>query len=91
MHQVRVPPNVVVHGGQLDQLAQQGDLACRAEVLVADDGFGDGFGLGLRGGGIFRGRVLEEAQGEDAAVKLEGELCGAEVLVRGADIVEEAG
>lgn len=49
MDQPRVAPHIVVDGRQLDQLAEKGDGARLAQVLVADDGLGDRFGLGLRG------------------------------------------
>lgn len=45
MHQVPEFSQVIVNGRQLDQLAEKGDVARRSEVLVADDGFGYGFGL----------------------------------------------
>ena len=48
VHQVRHLAHVIVHRRELDQLAQKGDGADGALVLVADDGLGDGFGLRLR-------------------------------------------
>lgn len=48
VHQIRPFTHIVIHGSQLDQLPQKGDGADGALVLVADDGLGDGFGLGLR-------------------------------------------
>ena len=98
VHQIGARAQVVVHGGQLDQLAQEGDGAARAEVLVPDDGFADGFCLGLGGGGNSfcccwgcRGCSGEQGEGGDGAVEIEGEVGGGEEGGGGADVVEEAG
>lgn len=50
--------------------------------------YGLGYGLGLRGGAAELGAY--KVEGEEAAVKFEGEACGAEVGVRRANVVEEA-
>jgi hypothetical protein len=71
MHQVRPRAQVVIHGRQLQHLAQQGDGPLLAQVLVADDGFADGFGLRLRGRSVLRG--LEQVERDDGAGELEGE------------------
>lgn len=55
---------------------------------MADDGFGDGFGL--RDGGSVGG-FREEVEGEVAALELEAEEGRGHVVGRGADVVQEAG
>lgn len=88
VHQVRPRPEVVVHGRQLDELAQEGDGALLAQVLVADDGLANG--LGLRGRGAV-GRGGEEVEGGDGAVEFEGQEGACEEGWGGADVVEEGG
>ena len=53
---------------------------------MTDNGLDDSVVLGLR-----RGEGGEEGGGHESAVELEGEECGVEVVLRGADVVEEAG
>ncbi len=72
VHQVRARPHVVVDGRQLQQLAQEGDGAGLAQVLVADDGLADGLGL-RRGRG--EGCRREQVQRRDGAAELEGQPC----------------
>lgn len=87
MHQPRVAAHVIIDGGQLDELAEESQRARRAEVLVPDDGLGDGLGLALR-----RAELLaDEVERQKAAVELEGELRRAEVGGCGADVVQEGG
>ncbi len=86
VYQLGHQAHVVVDGSELDQLAQEGDGADGAEVLVADDGLADGFRLRLR-----RAEVLaDEIEGEDAAEELKRHLGTVEILLRGADVMEQA-
>ena len=88
MHQILSPANIVIHRRELNQLPQQRNRPFRAEVLVADDGLADRFGLRFRG--IVRGGE-EELQGGDGAVELEGEVGGVQVGGGRAEVVEECG
>ena len=54
---------------------------------MPDDGFRDAFRLPDRGTQL----LLQQVERQVAAVELEGHERGREVLVRGADVVEEAG
>ena len=54
---------------------------------MPDDGLADRFGLGPRAAEL----VLDEIEGDDAALELERELGGGAVLGRRADVVQEAG
>ena len=82
----RVIANVVVNGGQLDDLAQEGDGTLRPEILVADDGLADRLRL------VFGAAELaEEVEGYYASVEVEGHVRCGEVLGRGADVVEQSG
>ena len=85
VHQPRVAAHIVEDRGQLQHLAESGNGASGADILVADDGLDDGVVLRLRGGE--RG---EERGGHEGAVELEREERGAEVGRRGADVVEQA-
>ena len=73
-------------GSQLHHGANAGDGPRLPEVLVPDDGFGDALGHGGR-----RAFLLEDVEDEEAAVELEAQECGFEVLVGRADVVEEGG
>lgn len=53
---------------------------------MPDDGFADALSLRLRGPAF-----IEQVQGEEAAVELEGHVGGFEVGGGCADVVEEAG
>lgn len=93
--QPRPRPHVVEHGGELHDLAQDRDGALDAEVLVADDGLGDGLGLGPRRRAAevaVRRRYLgQQVQGVEAAPELERQERRGQVLLRGADVVQERG
>lgn len=83
---VWVLAHVVVHGRQLDQLAEKGNVARGAEILVPDDALAHGCRLVLRGTGR-----LQDVEGFDAAVKLKRHVGGNYVGGGGAQIVEETG
>lgn len=87
VHQIRHLAHVIVHRRQLDQLTQKGDGADGSLVLVADDGLSDGFGLRLGTAQL----VLDQVNGDEAALELKRQLGAGPVGGGGADVVEEAG
>jgi len=88
MHQVGSFAHVIVHGRQLDQLAQKGDGADGSLVLVPDDGFCYCFGLGLGASNLGR---LDEVKGDEAALEFKRQLGAGPVGGGGADVVQQAG
>ena len=73
--------SLTVHRRQLQDRAQRRDLARLAEVLVPHDGLGHGLGGPL---------ALQQREGPEPAVELEGQARGAQVRGRGADVVQQA-
>lgn len=56
---------VIIDSSQLDDLTQKGDVSDCAEILVADNGLGDSFGLVLGGS-----QLQEEVEGFEGSVEL---------------------
>lgn len=87
MHQVCMSTHVVEDRSQLYQLPQCSNLPTFANVLVPYHCLCYGFCL-LNGSMV---RLVEEVEGKQTTVEFEGHECSGDVLVCGADVVEEAG
>lgn len=70
----------------MDDRSESADHSRVAQVLVADDGLADGFGLR-----DFCVAGLEQVEGEVAAGEFEREMGGGVVRGRGADVVQQGG
>lgn len=85
-HQVRIAAHVIEYGSELNERANPRDGARISQVLVPDHSLGDV--LSLRYG---CGERFQHVEHQVAAVELEGEERGMDVLVCGSDVVEHAG
>lgn len=78
--------NIVVQGGELNQLSHEGDSTIDTHVLVTDDGFGYGFSLVIGGP-----EDLKDLHGLDTTVNVEGHSGRGEKFLGSTNIVEQAG
>lgn len=83
---VWVSPDVIVDGGQLDELADIRDRPMNSEILVSDDGLSDRFGL--IGGSA---KPLKNLQSLDTTVDIKGHASCSEVVVGSTDVVQQTG
>jgi len=74
---------VVKDSGEVDNRCKCADHSRVAQILVADDGFTNGFGL--RDFGVVS---FEQVESDVAAGEFEGEVCGGVVCGRGTDVVK---
>ena len=85
IHQLWVQARIIEHRRQQYERAERRDGACVAEILVADDGFVDGFGLRRRGA-----ERAEEVVCDHGACEFERDERGVHVPGRCADVVQHA-
>lgn len=78
--------NIVVQGGELNQLSHEGDSTIDTHIFMTDDGFS--YSLGLIIGGS---ENLQDFHSLDTTVDVEGHSGRGEIFLGSTDIVEQAG